>query len=153
MYCNCGKMFKECQCPDIDARLEKLKQAPNLLTRWCEVCGKHADRCACQGGPKVVHYSGGVQVHYDANGKFTQRKPDAKPSTRSDADAYAAVQALADQAEMALRSVIAKHLDRFERLAGSGEPVDEVDRNLIRMALNATVGNFRLWRSQQGINE
>lgn len=62
MYCKCGQPFKTCKCPDIDQRLENLKASPHLLTRWCEACGRHADRCQCAAGPRVVLYSGGAIV-------------------------------------------------------------------------------------------
>ena len=49
MYCGkCGLQIGVCKCPDIDARLAKLRTpASRVLLRWCSTCNRHKDRCIC----------------------------------------------------------------------------------------------------------
>jgi hypothetical protein len=48
MWCMiCNHDLMDCTCPDIDQRLSKLANAPDLALRWCEACNRHQDRCIC----------------------------------------------------------------------------------------------------------
>lgn len=48
MYCaRCGKNLGDCACPDIQERLSKLRNAPNVIYKMCKLCGQHYARCKC----------------------------------------------------------------------------------------------------------
>lgn len=55
-----------------------------------------------------------------------------------------AVQALADQAEAGLLSMIEKYLDRAQRLSETALPHDDTDRDLIRMAMCVALGKYHM---------
>ena len=47
MICSkCQKDIDECQCEDIDNRIESLKDS--ILYRKCKICEKHYARCKCE---------------------------------------------------------------------------------------------------------
>ena len=48
MFCGkCQNDLVKCICPDIDERLAKIGNSPNIAFRKCLKCGKHYARCQC----------------------------------------------------------------------------------------------------------
>lgn len=49
MACSiCGKSLGTCTCPDIDQRIEDIRQGGHTIFRWCSVCDHHYARCHCE---------------------------------------------------------------------------------------------------------
>lgn len=48
MFCiRCQNEIADCECDDIDERLAKLAEHPNIAAARCPNCDKHIDRCNC----------------------------------------------------------------------------------------------------------
>lgn len=48
MFCTkCNNHIQDCKCPDIDERLNNLKDSPYLAIQFCEKCKRHIRRCIC----------------------------------------------------------------------------------------------------------
>lgn len=49
MFCYlCQRDIKDCICPDIEERLNKIAQRLDIVTEVCAKCGQHRDRCKCE---------------------------------------------------------------------------------------------------------
>jgi len=49
MWCmKCNNDLANCTCDDLQERLEKLADSPNLSIQWCARCNKHHSRCKCE---------------------------------------------------------------------------------------------------------
>lgn len=48
MYCcRCQTHVSDCTCPNIDERLQLLRNGGIFLSKWCNLCNKHYSRCNC----------------------------------------------------------------------------------------------------------
>ena len=49
MNCDkCKKLIKDCKCPDIDEKLDSLRNNPHYIYKMCDICKRHHDRCKCK---------------------------------------------------------------------------------------------------------
>lgn len=49
MFCiKCQKDLSQCECPDLQERLDKIASGGHFVYRQCKVCGKHYDLCKCK---------------------------------------------------------------------------------------------------------
>ncbi len=46
--CQCQNHLSECTCEDIEERLARLRDSPNLVMQWCSVCNSHYSQCMCE---------------------------------------------------------------------------------------------------------
>jgi hypothetical protein len=44
----CDKHIRDCECPDMDERLETVRLNKWVIFVICEKCGKHIFRCKCE---------------------------------------------------------------------------------------------------------
>lgn len=52
MYCvKCDKHISQCNCPDIEERLQAIRASPHVVLQICKVCDKPSDICKCPDGP------------------------------------------------------------------------------------------------------
>lgn len=48
MFCSrCSNSIVDCECGDIEERLERLSTHPNFVTSRCRECQKHRVDCTC----------------------------------------------------------------------------------------------------------
>lgn len=48
MFCSrCNNHVAECECGDIEERLERLASHPNFATDRCRGCQEHPEDCTC----------------------------------------------------------------------------------------------------------
>ena len=55
MWCTiCSEHLSKCTCDDIEERLEKLANHPNLAIEYCNKCKKHHDLCKCEDPESII---------------------------------------------------------------------------------------------------
>jgi len=48
MWCmKCNKHLSECDCPDLEERLNSIASKGVFAYKCCKKCGKHYERCRC----------------------------------------------------------------------------------------------------------
>ena len=50
----CEKAVRDCDCPDIDERLEFLRVKGLMVYVMCETCHRHIDRCICTSKGRAI---------------------------------------------------------------------------------------------------
>ncbi len=59
MWCaKCNQHLTNCECPDLQERLDSLRTSKRMTHRMCTKCGKHYAACECE-DPEWAMSSGG----------------------------------------------------------------------------------------------
>lgn len=55
MFCTrCQNELIDCECEDIEDRLERLANINSVVSQWCETCDSHHSRCECDNAEWVI---------------------------------------------------------------------------------------------------